>query len=367
MQTQHVLSDKERRDWVRLARSEGIGPVSFFGLLSRFGHVSAVLSALPDLIKQARGRPIHMISADQAEDEIAATQAMGGQILAACEPNFPIGLATLTPPPPIMSVCGQAGLLHKPMVGIVGARNASAAGLRLAREFATGLGQAGYVVVSGLARGIDGAAHSASLTTGTIAVLAGGLDHIYPPEHESLYHEIAARGLLVSESPLYATVHARDFPRRNRIISGLSQGIVVMEAEARSGSLITARLAAEQGRDVMAVPGSPLDPRAAGPNSLIKDGAHLVANVQDVLACLQGATGLKENKPIGYTHGEQGVTLTQNEIDRVAALLSPVPVSLADLSTDSGLPWRTLAAIVVELELGGRAIIQPGGLVSSPI
>lgn len=367
MQTQHVLSDKERRDWVRLARSEGIGPVSFFGLLSRYGQVSAVLSALPDLVKQARGKPIHLITADQAEDEIAATQALGGRILVACEPAFPIGLAALTPPPPVISVLGQTDLLHKPMVGIVGARNASAAGLRLAREFATGLGQAGYVIVSGLARGIDGAAHSASLTSGTIAVLAGGLDHIYPPEHESLYHEIAARGLLVSESPLYATVHARDFPRRNRIISGLSQGIVVMEAEARSGSLITARLAAEQGRDVMAVPGSPLDPRAAGPNSLIRDGAHLVANVQDVLTCLQGGAGLKENKPIGYTHEETGLNLTQADIDRIAALLSPVPASLADLATDSGLPWRTLAAIVVELELGGRAIIQPGGLVSAPV
>ena len=198
-------------------------------------------------------------------------------------------------------------------------------------------------------------------------VLAGGLDHIYPPEHQSLNHEIAERGLMVLESPLYATVHARDFPRRNRIILGLRQGIVMMEVEARSGSLITARLAAEQGRDVMAVPGSLLDLRAAGPNSLIKDGAHLVPSVQDVTACLQGATGLKENKPIGYTHGEQGVSLTQNEIDRVAALLSPVPVSLADLSTDSGLPWRTLAAVVAELELGGRAIIQPGGLVSGPI
>lgn len=367
MQTQHVLSDKEKRDWVRLARSEGIGPVSFFGLLSRYGQVSAVLSALPDLIKQARGKPITLISSDQAEDEIAATKARGGEILAACEPRFPLGLAALTPPPPILSVCGQIGLLQKPMVGIVGARNASAAGLRLAREFAMGLGQAGYVVVSGLARGIDGAAHSASLTTGTMAVLAGGLDHIYPPEHESLYHEIAARGLLVSESPLFATVHARDFPRRNRIISGLSQGIVVMEAEARSGSLITARLAAEQGRDVMAVPGSPLDPRAAGPNSLIRDGAQLVTNVQDVLACLQGATGLKENKPAGYSQAEGGLTLTHSDINKVAALLSPVPVSLADLAVDSGLPWRTLAAIVVELELGGRAIILPGGLVSGPV
>lgn len=367
MHTNQVLSDRDRRDWVRLARSDGIGPVTFFGLLARYGHVSKVLAALPDLSRQARGKPIQLISTAQAEDEIAATHKLGGMILAACEPDFPRGLAALTPPPPVISIVGQAGLLARPMVGMVGARNASAAGLRLAREFSAGLGQAGYVIASGLARGIDGAAHAASLTTGTVAVLAGGLDHIYPPEHESLYHQIADRGVLVSESPLYATVHARDFPRRNRIISGLSQGIVVVEAEARSGSLITARLAAEQGRDVMAVPGSPLDPRAAGPNGLIRDGAQLVTSVSDILACLQSGRGLTENKPVSYGHEDQGIVLQDTDIDKVSRLLSAVPVSLNDLATDTGLPWRTLAAIIVELELAGRATTQPGGLVSGPV
>jgi DNA processing protein len=367
MQARQALNAKDKRDWVRLARCEGIGPVTFFGLVSRFGTPRAALSALPDLLKQGRGKAIGLISNDQAEDEIAATAARGATILAACEPGFPKGLAALTPPPPIISVCGQLELLQKNMVGIVGARNASAAGLRLAREFAGGLGRAGYVIASGLARGIDGAAHSASLATGTIGVLAGGLDHIYPPEHESLYHQIREEGVLVSESPLFAKVHARDFPRRNRIISGLSLGTLIVEAEARSGSLITARFAAEQGREVMAVPGSPLDPRAAGPNSLIRDGAHLVTCVDDILECLGSVKGFQEEKNLPYLHDTSGVSISPEALDRVAALLSPVPMSLADLAADTGLPWRTIAAIVVELELSGRAVTQVGGLVSSPV
>ena len=205
------------------------------------------------------------------------------------------------------------------------------------------------------------------MATGTIGVLAGGLDHIYPPEHESLYHQIREEGVLVSESPLFAKVHARDFPRRNRIISGLSLGTLIVEAEARSGSLITARFAAEQGREVMAVPGSPLDPRAAGPNSLIKDGAHLVTSVDDVLECLGSLKGFQEEKNLPYLHAPDGIAINPEALDRVAALLSPVPISLADLAADTGLPWRTIAAIVVELELSERAITQAGGLVSSPV
>jgi DNA processing protein len=257
--------------------------------------------------------------------------------------------------------------LTKPTIGIVGARNASAAGLRIAREFASGLGQAGYVVASGLARGIDGAAHLASLDAGTIAVLAGGIDHIYPPEHENLHAQIAARGLIVSESPLHAAVHARDFPRRNRIISGLSLGVVVVEAEARSGSLITARFAGEQGREVLAVPGSPLDPRAAGPNGLIKDGARLVTCVEDIVDALQGSSGLGERDNDHFVHRTGPLQLDTSLVDQVANLLSPVPISLEDISRDTGLPWRMIAAIVVELELTGRAATQVGGRVSRPV
>lgn len=362
-----TLTDKERRDWVRLARSEGVGPVTFFGLLTRFGSAADAIAALPDLITKTGRKGLKLATANQAEDEIAATRALGGDILGAYETTFSKALCAITPPPPIISVLGHKGLLTKPTVGIVGARNASAAGLRIAREFAAGLGEAGYVVASGLARGIDGAAHLASLERGTIAVLAGGIDHIYPPEHEQLHNQISQRGLIVSESPLHAAVHARDFPRRNRIISGLSLGVVVVEAEARSGSLITARFAGEQGRDVLAVPGSPLDPRAAGPNSLIKDGARLVTCVDDIVDALKASTGVGEHEASGYAYQSGPVQLEKSYIDQVANLLSPVPVSLEDISRDTGLPWRMIAAIVVELELNGRAITQVGGQVSRPV
>jgi DNA processing protein len=362
-----ILTDKERRDWVRLARSEGVGPVTFFGLLARFGTVGDAITALPDLIAKSGRRNLKLITAAQAEDEIAATIAFGGHIIAACEPAFSKALAAITPPPPIISVLGHVGLLTKPTIGIVGARNASAAGLRIAREFGAGLGQAGYVVASGLARGIDGAAHKASLPCGTIAVLAGGIDHIYPPEHADLHTQIAERGLIVSESPLHAAVHARDFPRRNRIISGLSLGVVVIEAEARSGSLITARFAGEQGREVLAVPGSPLDPRAAGPNGLIKEGARLVTCAEDIVEALSGSLGLGEREGRHFVHQSGPIAMDAGLVAQVAGLLSPVPVSLEDLSRDTGLPWRTIAAIIVELELNGLAVTQVGGLVSRPV
>lgn len=362
-----ILTDKERRDWVRLSRSEGVGPVTFYGLLARFGSVSDAIAALPDLINKSGRKGLKLASAAQAEDEIAATSAFGGQILAACEHSFSKALAAITPPPPIISVRGHVGLLSKPTVGIVGARNASAAGLRIAREMATGLGEGGYVVASGLARGIDGSAHLASLERGTIGVLAGGIDHIYPPEHANLHAQISERGLIVSESPLHAAVHARDFPRRNRIISGLSLGVVVVEAEARSGSLITARFAGEQGREVFAVPGSPLDPRAAGPNGLIKEGARLVTSAEDVLDALRGSSGLGERDTNYFVHQSGPVTLDASIVKQVAALLSPVAVSLEDLSRDTGLPWRMVAAIIVELELSGQAFTHIGGRVSSPV
>lgn len=362
-----ILTDGERRDWVRLARSEGVGPVTFFGLLARFGTVGDAISALPDLISKSGRKGLKLVSAAQAEDEIAATFAFGGQILASCEHTFSRALSAITPPPPIISVRGHLGLLGKPTVGIVGARNASAAGLRIAREMAGGLGQSGYVVASGLARGIDGAAHLASLDCGTIAVLAGGIDHIYPPEHDRLHAQISERGLIVSESPLHAAVHARDFPRRNRIISGLSLGVVVVEAEARSGSLITARFAGEQGREVFAVPGSPLDPRAMGPNNLIKDGARLVTGYEDVVEALAASSGFRERESEYFVYENEPLSLEANFVNQVAALLSPVAVSLEDLSRDTGLPWRMVAAIVVELELSGKAVTQVGGRVTSPI
>jgi DNA processing protein len=362
-----VLSDADRVAWLRLARSEGIGPVTFYGLLARFGTPAAALTALPDLFAKTGRKQGRIATATQVEDEIAKTLAIGGQILCACEPQYSLPLAALTPPPPVITVRGHVNLLAKPTLGLVGARNASAAGLRMGRELAAGLGKAGFVVASGLARGIDGAVHQASLTTGTIAVLAGGVDYIYPPEHDRLHAQIAEQGLLVSESPLYAAVHARDFPRRNRIISGLSLGIVVVEAEAKSGSLITARMAAEQGREVMAVPGSPLDPRAAGSNSLIKEGARLVTSAEDVIEAMEGVTRFGEHDRDAFTPAPMAVQVDDELTRHVMSLLSPTPVTLDELSTEAGLPWRTLAAIIVELELTGRAQTHVGGRVSSAV
>jgi DNA processing protein len=353
-------------DWLRLVRSDRIGPVTFFGLLTRFGSAAAAVEALPGLNARA-GRAGGLVATRaMAEDELAATVSAGGTILTAGDPRFSPLLGAVTPPPPLISVRGELALLHRPTVGMVGARNASAAGLKMARVLAAGLGQAGLVVASGLARGIDGAAHEASLATGTIAVLAGGIDHVYPTEHASLHARIAEQGLLVSESAYGHSVQARDFPRRNRIISGLSSATIVVEAEARSGSLITARMANEQGRDVLAVPGSPLDPRAAGPNSLIREGATLVTCVDDVLEAIRRPDLLSEpdrNRRFDGLQGpvEPGAAL----IDSVAALLSPAPVSLDELADDSGLPWRTVAAILIELELSGRAVLKPGGGVAS--
>jgi DNA processing protein len=280
------LSEPERRDWLRLARTDNVGPVAFAGLLARFGSPGRALDALPDLARRG-GRRLTPPTVDQAAAELDGGAALGAQLLAACEPDFPRRLAAVDPPPPLLWVRGDATLLNRPAVAVVGARIASAAGQRFARTLADDLGREGFVVVSGLARGIDGAAHEGALSTGTVAVLAGGVDDLYPPEHADLYDRVVASGCVVSENEPGRRATARDFPRRNRIISGLSQGVIVVEAELRSGSLITARLAAEQGREVLAVPGSPLEPRARGANDLIRQGATLCEGVDDVLRALQ--------------------------------------------------------------------------------
>ncbi|MEO1407168.1 MAG: DNA-processing protein DprA, partial [Pseudomonadota bacterium] len=245
------LSDKERLDWLRLARTPNVGPVTFFQLLSRFGSVASAIDALPELAKRAgRKRSLKAPAEDVIEAELAATSKFGAKLIAACEPNYPRLLAALDPPPPILTVLGREDLLAQRAVAIVGARNASAAGRKIARDMAAYLGQQGFVVVSGLARGIDGEAHASALSTGTIAVLGGGVDHVYPPQHDRLYAAIAADGAIVSESPFGHRATARDFPRRNRLVTGLALGTVVIEAAERSGSLISARTAGEQGREV---------------------------------------------------------------------------------------------------------------------
>ncbi len=250
------LTDAQRLDWLRLARTQNVGPVTFAQLIRRYGDAGRALDALPEIASRAvRGKAVEIPSADSIARELDATTRYGARIVASCEPDFPLLLRALDPPPPVLTMLGKAALAAEPTCAIVGARNASAAGRKIARDMAAALGKAGYVTVSGLALGIDGEAHAASLPTGTIAVLGGGIDHLYPPQHERLYAEIAANGLIISEMPFGHRAKAQDFPRRNRIITGLARGTVVVEAAERSGSLISARVANEQGREVMAVPG----------------------------------------------------------------------------------------------------------------
>jgi DNA processing protein len=290
---------------------------------------------------------------------------MGGAWIAACEPDYPPLLAALDTPPPLLAVRGDISLLRRPTVAIVGAREASAAGLILAERIAGELGASGYAVASGLARGIDAAAHRGALASGTIAVLAGGLDQPYPPQNLALHASIVERGLVLAEAPLGSVARARDFPRRNHIVSGLALGVVVIEAALRSGSLITARAAADQGRDVMAAPGSPLDPRAQGANRLIKNGAALIESVEDVLAVLEAAPRRLATAP--PTLSAPVDDEAQDEVMRaIAALLSPTPVHVNELARLTGASAGAVGAALAELELGGRAASLPGGYAASP-
>lgn len=358
------LSEAERRDWLRLARTENVGPVAFEQLLARFGSASRALDALPELARRGgRVRPLSAPTPAEAEAELQAGARIGARLLAACEPEYPQLLAAVDPPPPLLWVRGDPVLLNRPTVAMVGARIASAAGQRFARGLAGELGRAGHVVVSGLARGIDAAAHEGALPTGTIAVLGGGVDDVYPPENAALYDRVAETGCVVSESAVGRRAQAKDFPRRNRIISGLSQGVIVVEAELRSGSLITARLAGEQGREVFAVPGSPLDPRARGTNDLIRQGAVLCEGLEDVLRGLERPLipPAPRRGPFGVAEPASDADV-ESALEGVAALLSPTPIPRDELARLSGFPAPVVAAALVELELAGRAALLPGGL-----
>ncbi len=356
------LSDADRLAWLRLARTETVGPVAFAHLIGRFGSARRALEALPDLARRAgRSAPPAVPPAAEIEAELAAGASQGARLLAACEPDFPRALAAIDPPPPILWALGDAGWLQRRAVALVGARVASASGRRFARDLAVDLGRAGLVIVSGLARGVDAAAHEGSLETGAVAVLGGGLGDIYPPENEGLYHQIAARGCIVSESVPGRRAQARDFPRRNRLISGLSLAVVVVEAELRSGSLITARLAAEQGREVLAVPGSPLDPRARGCNDLIRQGAGLCEGAQDVLRAIDTLPGFRAPPPDLFERlSDDDASDALRE--RVFGLLSPTPVALDELARLAEAPPGAVFAALVELSLAGRATLLPGAL-----
>ncbi|MDP1616493.1 DNA-processing protein DprA [Phenylobacterium sp.] len=355
------LTPQARRDWLRLARSEGVGAVTFDQLIRRYAEPGRALEALPDLARRGgRARGPAIPSTDEIEAELAAGEALGAQLICACEASYPQALAALDPPPPVLWARGDIRLLDRSIVAIVGARVASAAGQRFARGLAAELGQAGHVVASGMARGIDGAAHEGSLEHGSIAVLGGGVDDIYPPEHRDLYRRLTEQGCVVAEHPPGRQAQARDFPRRNRIIAGLSRAVVVVEAELRSGSLITARLAAEQGRDVLAVPGSPLDPRARGANDLIRQGAALCEGVEDVLRALDTFDGFRDRER-AYAGPPPCVVTDQALVETVAALLSPTPVSRDELVRASGRDAGAVAAALVELAVAGRAELLPGG------
>jgi DNA processing protein len=359
------LTHAERVDWLRLARTPQVGPVTFAKLISAFGSATEALNELPDLAaKGGRAKALKIVTRDEAEAELGATSDFGARTLMACEPDYPDLLAVLDPPPPVISVQGPLEFNTAPCCAIVGSRRASAIGIRFARDLAREIGQAGISIVSGLARGIDGAAHAGSLETGTMAVLASGIDHIYPPEHADLHQSIARHGLLVTESRLGATPTARDFPRRNRLISGLSLGTVVIEAAMRSGSLITARLAGEQGREVMATPGSPLDPRAKGTNKLIREGAALIENADDVLEILSQAKRPVAAEPDQTNFEIEDLSDTENSVrNKIVELLSPTPVSIDELVRQTGVAAGKVHGILIELELAGRANVLPGGLV----
>lgn len=357
-----LLTDPQRRDWLRLARTENVGAVTFDQLIGRFGEASLALAALPDLARRGgRMAGVRIASAAEAEKELADGAALGARLIASCEPDFPQALAALDPPPPVIWVRGDHKLLDRRTVAIVGARVASAAGQRFARGLAAELGQSDLAIVSGLARGIDAAAHEGSLPTGTVAVLGGGIDDIYPPEHRNLYARIVEHGCIVSENEPGRTAVARDFPRRNRIIAGLSRAVVVVEAEFRSGSLITARLANEQGREVLAVPGSPLDPRAKGTNDLIRQGAAICEGAEDVLRALDTLRDFREPERTAF----QPAPVEPDDAlrERLADLLSPTPVSRDEMVRAASAPAPAVFAALMELALAGRADLLPGGMV----
>ncbi len=354
------LDPAERFARLRLARTDRIGPVAFTQLIGRYGSALSALDALPDLVRKSGATSVPP-PVETVEREIAAGDAIGARLLVLGDSDYPEMLAALDPPPPILWTCGRVDLLNQPSVAIVGARIASAGGQRIARGLAQQLGQAGHAVVSGMARGIDAAAHEGALATGTVAVLGGGVNDIYPSEHADLYARLTEQGCVVSESPVGARAQARDFPRRNRIISGLSRGVVVVEAEVRSGSLITARLAAEQGRDVFAVPGSPLDPRARGPNELLRQGAILCEGIEDIDRAFNTLHTLREPPadPLRFDGDIDDAFL-----DRVAALLSPTPTPRDEIARALDAPVSQVAAALLELSLTGRADLLPGGLAS---
>jgi DNA processing protein len=395
------LSDAQRFDWLRLWRSESIGPRTFSTLINRFGSARAALEALPRLAPG--GKPVRIASLEEIERELELAAACGAQFIALGEEDYPALLRKIDTAPPVIAVRGTLSVFRRPAVAIVGSRNASGAGLAFAERLSRGLTQAGFVIVSGLARGIDIRAHQTACETGTIAVLAGGHDKIYPAEHAAQLEQLIERGAAISEMPFGYDARGRDFPRRNRIIAGLAQGSVIVEAARRSGSLITARFAAEQGREVFAVPGSPLDPRAEGTNELIREGATLCCSAQDVIDALARQIGgyprselfsdpapatpdeplweeldlpdvaaapsvpaMGEPAQPGFAapSAAKKVACQDATRERIVALLGPAPISVDELVRVAEAPAREVRSVLLELELAGRIERHGGDLVS---
>jgi DNA processing protein len=373
------LSRQERVDWLRLYRAENVGPVTFRRLVDRFGTATAALAAVPELARRGGRSSIRIPPLEDVERELDQLRRAGGRLLALCDPEYPERLAAIEDAPPVLAVLGDAHLLSRPAVAMVGSRNASLNGRSFARRLAEQLGKAGFVVVSGLARGIDTAVHEGGLATGTVAVMAGGLDVIYPDENTPLYRRIVEQGAAISEMAIATRPQARHFPRRNRLISGLSLGTVVVEASPHSGSLITARFALEQGREVFAVPGSPLDPRARGCNDLLRQGAIVTETVDDIVR------GLGRPANAGGTNGIAGAGREFSAVSAVAQepaiaaaaaadtnaaslrlreMLSPTPVGIDELVRNCHLPAAVVHTILLEWELAGRLERQPGNRVA---
>lgn len=370
METTRELSIEERLAWLRLIRSENVGPITFFQLLARFGSAQKSLDALPELARRGgRKKPIKICPPALAKQEMDEVLEFGGRMIAACEPDYPPALRAIADPPPVISIRGHAHLLTRDILAIVGARNSSAVAVRLTQKIAGDLSRQKIIIASGLARGIDTAAHQASLKDGTIAVVGGGLDYPYPRENKALQEQIYEQGCVIAEQPIGTVPQARHFPRRNRIISGMALGVLVVEAAPQSGSLITARMALEQGREVFAIPGSPMDPRARGTNNLIRSGAALTETADDILEALQGIRGrpLKEPDQPLLPFAEP-VPPAERELERirpdVISFLSPTPVEIDEIIRLTGQPASIILTILLELELAGRIERHFGNRVS---
>ena len=365
-----ALSETEKLAWLQLCRAENVGPITFYKLIEVYGSAEDALRALPEIAKRGRKKkPLVAPSLDDVRREYDGLKALGGDIITAACADYPLSLSALDDAPPVISVIGNTELMHKNCIAIVGARNASLNGRKFAEKLASDLGARDIVVASGLARGIDTAAHKGSLASGTIAVVAGGIDVIYPEENTALYHQITEGGLVIAESALHQKPFAQSFPKRNRIVSGLSKGVVVVEANMRSGSLITARMAGEQGRDIYAVPGHPMDPRAAGTNHLIREGAQLIRSAEDICEHLLNfaGSGLREPDfravytplaPVDYLQ-----EVPENATDSVLDTLSFTPLAVDEIVRSCHLNVSAVQTVLLELEIAGRVKRLPGGRV----